>query len=122
MRSMFPTCPYPRAAFIVLGIATATLAGGCSNARTAETPQRQWVGAGSGQGHNQVQGQHVAEAYKPEPGDPIKEAPVEPASRRAEPDDPTQPFSPNYGSPNSSRQHPSPDANIARKRTADASE
>jgi hypothetical protein len=123
MRNMFPTCPHPRAAIIMLGIATATLAGGCSNARTAETPQRQWVGAaGSGQGQGQVQGQHVAEAYKPEPGDPIKEAPVEPASRRAEPDDPTQPFSPNYGSPNSGRKHPSADANIARNRTADASE
>jgi hypothetical protein len=42
-------------------------------------------------------GQRAAEVYKAEAGDPIKEPPVEPTSRRAEPDDPSEPFSPNYG-------------------------
>jgi len=39
--------------------------------------------------------------YAPEPGDPIQEAPVLPLRRQqAEPDDPSEPFSPNYGGPN----------------------
>ena len=85
--------PHVRAALTATCIAAAALAGGCSSARTADTTHRQWVGAVPAP----VPGQLVAEAYKPEPGDPIKEAPVEPASRRAEPDDPSEPFSPNYG-------------------------
>jgi hypothetical protein len=93
MRSDCPAHPQVRVALIVFCLAAAALAGGCSSSRTAEAPQRQWVGAVPAP----IPGQRVAEAYKPEPGDPIKEAPVEPATRRAEPDDPSEPFSPNYG-------------------------
>jgi hypothetical protein len=76
-------------------LVAAALVGGCASSRTAEVTQRQWVGAPPAP----IPGQNsrVAEAYKAEPGDPIKEAPVEPATRRAEPDDPSEPFSPNYG-------------------------
>jgi hypothetical protein len=97
MRSDMPAYPHVRVALIAFGLATATLAGGCSSSRTAEVPERQWVGAAPAPIPGQSPGQRVAEAYKPEPGDPIKEAPVEPATRRAEPDDPSEPFSPNYG-------------------------
>jgi hypothetical protein len=79
----------------ILAASLAISAGGCSNSRTAEAPQRQWVGAAPAP--IPTQNQRIAEAYKAEPGDPIKEAPVEPATRRAEPDDPSEPFSPNYG-------------------------
>lgn len=82
-----------RAALTATCIAAATIAGGCSSSKTAETTHRQWVGAVPAP----IPGQRVAEGYKAEPGDPIKEAPVEPASRRAEADDPSEPFSPNYG-------------------------
>jgi hypothetical protein len=110
--------PHARVALIAVGLAAA-LAGGCSNSRTAEAPQRQWVGAAPAPipGQSAGQSSRVAEAYKAEPGDPIKEAPVEPAARRAEPDDPSEPFSPNYG-----RSKSSPVPGTARNRVADASE
>jgi hypothetical protein len=107
--------PRARVALMAVSLAAAALAGGCSNARTAEAPQRQWVGAAPAPIPSQNSGQRVAEAYKAEPGDPIKEAPVEPATRRAEPDDPSEPFSPNYG-------RTKPVGGAARNRVADASE
>jgi hypothetical protein len=97
MRSDRPAHPHVRVALIAFGLAAAALVGGCSSSRTAEAPQRQWVGAVPAPIPSQPAAQRVAEAYKAEPGDPIKEAPVEPATRRAEPDDPSEPFSPNYG-------------------------
>jgi hypothetical protein len=93
MRSDNLARPHIRAALTAVCITAAAMTGGCSSTRTAETPQRQWVGAAPAP----IPGTRVSEAYKPEPGDPIKEAPVEPATRRAEPDDPNEPFSPNYG-------------------------
>jgi hypothetical protein len=114
MRSNIPAHPHVRVAMIAFGVAAASLIGGCSNSRTAETTQRQWVGAVPAPGQNA--GQRVAEAYKAEPGDPIKEAPVEPATRRAEPDDPSEPFSPNYG------RKSTPDQGAARNRMANASD
>jgi hypothetical protein len=82
-----------RMALTAACIAAATMAGGCGSTRTAETTHRQWVGAAPAP----MPGQPASDNYKAEAGDPIKEAPVEPASRRAEPDDPSEPFSPNYG-------------------------
>jgi hypothetical protein len=59
------------------------------------------------------------DAYVPEPGDPIKQAPVEPVSRRSnEPDDPTEPFSPNYGKAPATQTSPAP---VGRIRVSDAS-
>jgi hypothetical protein len=47
--------------------------------------------------------------YTPEPGDPIKQAPVEPLRRgTAEPDDPTEPFSRNYGTVRPGAPRPAP--------------
>jgi hypothetical protein len=109
--------PRVRVALLAVGLAAATFAGGCSNSRTTETPQRQWVGATPAPIPDQGSGKRVAEAYKAEPGDPIKEAPVEPATRRAEPDDPSEPFSPNYG-----RQNSVPNSSLGRNRVADASD
>jgi hypothetical protein len=107
--------PRVRVAFTVVCVATAAFAGGCSSSRTAETASRQWVGAVPAPIPGQ--GQRIAEAYKAEPGDPIKEAPVEPATRRAEPDDPSEPFSPNYG-----RGNAAPAASPTRNRVANASD
>jgi hypothetical protein len=116
MRLMLSAHPRARVVFTVACVATAALAGGCSSSRTPETTSRQWVGAVPAPipGNS---GQRVAEAYKAEPGDPIKEAPVEPATRRAEPDDPSEPFSPNYG-----RGKAAPVASPARNRVANASD
>jgi hypothetical protein len=97
-------------------LVAAALVGGCANSRTAEVTQRQWVGAPPAPIPGN-QGQRVAEAYKAEPGDPIKEVPVEPATRRAEPDDPSEPFSPNYGRGNAA---PSGQSGSARVRVAGA--
>jgi hypothetical protein len=107
--------PHVRVALVASFLAAAALVGGCSNSRTAEVPQRQWVGAAPAPIPNQ--NQRVAEAYKAEPGDPIKEAPVEPANRRAEPDDPSEPFSPNYG-----RSRTVPATSNAGNRVANASD
>jgi hypothetical protein len=96
MRSEFAVSPIvpTRLAVAVACLVAAALTGGCSSTRTAEAPSaRQWVGAPPAP----IPGQQKAEAYQPEPGDPIKEAPVEPATRRTGPDDPSEPFSPNYG-------------------------
>jgi hypothetical protein len=116
MRLMSSARPRVRVVLSVACVVTASLAGGCSSSRTPETTSRQWVGAVPAPipGNS---GQRVAEAYKAEPGDPIKEAPVEPATRRAEPDDPSEPFSPNYG-----RGKVTPAASPTRSRVANASD
>jgi hypothetical protein len=101
-----------RAVLIVACVSVSAMAGGCANSRTAEAPVRQWVGAPPAP----IPGQRVAEVYKAEPGDPIKEAPVEPATRRAEPDDPNEPFSPNYG------RSPGTPAVVSRSRVANAAD
>jgi hypothetical protein len=113
MRLVNPVRPYIRVALTVACVAASAIAGGCSSTRTAEAPQRQWVGAAPAP----IPGQRVVEAYKAEPGDPIKEAPVEPATRRAEPDDPNEPFSPNYG-----RSNTAPVPGTKRNRVANASD
>jgi hypothetical protein len=95
MRSDFVALRMFRLALTVTGVVASLLAGGCSSTRTAEAPTRYWAGAPPAPIPGQ--GQRTTEVYKAEPGDPIKEAPVEPAGRRAEPDDPNEPFSPNYG-------------------------
>jgi hypothetical protein len=70
--------------------------GACSTAR----PQYQnpaWAGA-----QPPVPVPQKQAAYEAEAGDPIKDAPLEPARRPAAmPDDPSEPFSPNYGGPRS---------------------
>ena len=114
MRLMFPAPACARIAFIAVSLATATVTGGCSSSRTEATTSRQWVGAAPAP----IPAPRVAEVYKAEPGDPIKDAPVEPATRRAEPDDPSEPFSPNYGRGKLTTPPTSP----ARGRVANASE
>jgi hypothetical protein len=83
-----------RVAACAFAVVFAGSLGGCSSSRTTAEAPRAWVGAPPAP----IPGQQVAEAYKPEPGDPIKDAPVEPLRHgRVERDDPTEPFSPNYG-------------------------
>jgi hypothetical protein len=110
MRLDVPAHPHVRVALMAFSLTAAVFAGGCSNSRTAEAPQRQWVGAAP------AREPRIVDAYTPEPGDPIKEAPVEPATRRVEPDDPSEPFSPNYG------RNPAPQQGAPRHRVANASE
>jgi hypothetical protein len=65
---------------------------GCSSARN--TPPASWAGANPPvPAPANQQSAYVAEA-----GDPIKDAPVEPGKQgNTTPDDPTEPYSPNYG-------------------------
>jgi hypothetical protein len=85
----------PRRGIAGAGVAALLLlATGCSSHQAA-TDQSY---AGASQVPAPTQRVAARDAYVPEPGDPIKQAPVEPVSRRqVEPDDPTEPFSPNYG-------------------------
>jgi len=82
---------------LALGVAVAALsllAAGCST--TNQAYEQSHVGAPQSAPPQRVAARDV---YTPEPGDPIKQAPVEPVARRqVEPDDPTEPFSRNYGS------------------------
>ncbi len=68
--------------------------GGCSTARQNE--QASWANA-----NPPVPAPSARQsAYVAEPGDPIKEPPVEPGQRpNTAPDDPAEPYSPNYGGP-----------------------
>lgn len=74
--------------------AVALLATGCSSRQASYEPPT-WSVAGP----RQVPDKVAQSDYKAEPGDPIKEAPVEPV-RHSQPevDDPTEPWSRNYGS------------------------
>lgn len=75
---------------VALGLALSA----CSSSRQTQNQPTSWVGANPPV-PTPVQQQS---AYIAEPGDPIKEPPVEPRSRpNAAPDDPNEPFSPNYG-------------------------
>lgn len=90
-----PSRPLRGLAVCVAVAALSQFAAGCSTNRYAH--DQSYAGAG----YPAPQPQRVAahEAYSPEAGDPIKQAPVEPVTRRqVEPDDPSEPFSRNYGS------------------------
>jgi hypothetical protein len=95
----FVSCPpsLPRAArhsavaglVIALGMSLAA----CSSANQAQNQNAAYAGA-----QPPVPAPSRQAAYEPAAGDPIKDAPIEP--RRApiaQPDDPNEPFSPNYG-------------------------
>lgn len=71
-------------------IATAGLAA-CSSTRQAGYQDPAYAG-------NPQMAQARQPAYEADPNDPIKDAPVEPR-RNAVPDDPREPYSPNYGGP-----------------------
>ena len=79
-------------ASVVIGLGMAL--GACSSSRHAQYQQASWAGATPPAPVPRQQ----QSAYVAEPGDPIKEPPVEPQMRpNAAPDDPNEPFSPNYG-------------------------
>lgn len=99
MRLVFPNPSLPRAArklavaslIIALGFAL----GGCSSVREARNQNPAWASA-----EPPVPAPQRQATYSPEPGDPIKEPPIEPRhAPNAVPDDPSEPFSPNYGGP-----------------------
>jgi hypothetical protein len=82
------------AALTSIAIGLGITLGGCSSAR--QNQQASWVGANPPVPAPSPQ----QSAYVAEPGDPIKEPPVEPGKRpNAAPDDPAEPYSPNYGGP-----------------------
>ncbi len=65
----------------------------CSNSREAHQQSPSWVAAAP---PAPVPTREVA--YEPLPGDPIQERPLDPARRpTVAADDPSEPFSPNYG-------------------------
>jgi hypothetical protein len=78
-------------AFVALGLGLTLTA--CSSSRTAQTDVPAWVGA-----NPPVPVPSRQAAYEPAPGDPIKDVPIEPGHRpNSAPDDPSEPYSPNYG-------------------------
>lgn len=82
-------------AVIAVAIALGLALGGCSSDREARNQGPAWANA-----EPPVPAPQRQATYAPEPGDPIKEAPIEPMrSPNAVPDDPSEPFSPNYGGP-----------------------
>lgn len=88
------TRPHPGLARALVA-ALSLLATACSNTQSAHNQSYAGAVQPTPPQHERIA---ARDDYKPEPGDPIKQAPVEPVSRRAtEPDDPTEPFSPNYG-------------------------
>ncbi len=97
MRCVAKALPSSRLAPALLIVTVALSLGACSNSRYANHQPPTWAGAVS----TPVPSSAVANSrYEPEAGDPIKDAPVEPLRRRqVEPDDPSEPFSPNYGGP-----------------------
>jgi hypothetical protein len=111
---------------IVLGLGLSL--GGCSASRTASYQAPSWVHAAP-----PVPAPARQAAYEPAPGDPIRDAPIEPARRpTAAPDDPNEPFSPNYGGARtrppvrvsdavSTARDPEPDQRPAVRRLPDAS-
>lgn len=84
------------AALASIAIGLGVTLGGCSSARQNE--QAGWANA-----NPPVPAPSARQsAYVAEPGDPIKEPPVEPDKRpNIAPDDPAEPYSPNYGGPRS---------------------
>lgn len=80
-------------ASLVIGIGLAL--GACSSARETASQSPAWATAQAAAAAPQRQA-----AYEPAAGDPIKDAPIEPRrSPNTVPDDPNEPFSPNYGGP-----------------------
>ena len=81
-----------RFALASIAIGLGLVLSGCSSARN--TQPASWAGANPPvPAPNQQPNAYVAEA-----GDPIKDPPVEPGKRpNTAPDDPNEPYSPNYG-------------------------
>jgi hypothetical protein len=97
MRFVPVLLPLPNAARRIiiasLAIGLGLTLGACSSSRTAQYQNPSWAGA-----NPPVPGPNRQAAYEASPDDPIKDAPIEPARRpNAVPDDPSEPFSPNYG-------------------------
>ncbi len=97
MRLVFANPSLPRAArTLVVAALVASLAisvAACSSANQAQYQNPAWAGA-----QPPVPAPQKQATYEAAPGDPIKDAPIEP--RRApgvQADDPNEPFSPNYG-------------------------
>jgi uncharacterized membrane protein len=77
------------AAVVAIGVAL----GACSSANQAQYQNAAYAGV-----QPQVPAPAKQAAYEAAPGDPIKDAPIEPRrAPGAQPDDPNEPFSPNYG-------------------------
>jgi hypothetical protein len=124
--------PLPNAARRIiiasLAISLGLTLGACSSSRTAQYQNPSWAGA-----NPPVPAPNRQAAYEPAPGDPIKDAPIEPTRRpNALPDDPSEPFSPNYGGPRTrppvqvsdaapSAHDPEPDRQQTAHRPAEAS-
>lgn len=81
-----------RLALASIAVGLGLVLSGCSSARN--TPPASWAGANPPvPAPNNPQNTYVAEA-----GDPIKDPPVEPGKQgNTAPDDPNEPYSPNYG-------------------------
>lgn len=79
-------------------VALSLTVGACSSARERTYQSAAWAGAQPPVPAPQTREQQVYEAA---PGDPIKDAPVEPRQGAPGqlPDDPREPYSPNYGGP-----------------------
>jgi hypothetical protein len=128
--SSIPSLPKAarRILFAAVAVGLGSTLGGCSSSRTAQYQPPAWVAANP---PAPVPGRQVA--YEPEPGDPIKEPPFEPVRRpTAIPDDPSEPFSPNYGGPRTrppvrvsdvdvDSQDPEPARRPAKRQASDAS-
>ena len=104
MRSAIRVAPRQAIACRVGVAVLSLLVAGCSSKQASYDPPT-WVA-----GPRQPPAPVVAQTdYRPEPGDPIKEAPLEPLRRRApEPDDPSEPFSRNYGTVRPGEARPAP--------------
>jgi hypothetical protein len=127
---VMPPLPSPARRILVASVAIGLglMLGACSSSRTAQYQNPSWAGA-----QPPVPAPNRQAAYEPAPGDPIKEPPIEPVRRpNAMPDDPTEPFSPNYGGPRTrppvqvsdaatSAHDPEPDRQPATRRPEEAS-
>lgn len=97
MRLVFSSPSRPRVAraavVAALAIALGTSLAGCSSANHARDQNPAWASV-----QPPVPAPQKQAAYEAAPGDPIKDAPIEPRrAPAAQPDDPAEPFSPNYG-------------------------
>ena len=97
MRLVLSNPSLPRAArttaVAVLVVAAGVALGACSSVNQAQYQNAAYAGA-----QPPVPAPSKQAAYEAAPGDPIKDAPIEPRrAPAAQPDDPNEPFSPNYG-------------------------
>ena len=91
---LLPAAARPAVVASIVAIVALSLAA-CSSAHQASYQDASWAGAQPSAPMPQRQ-----TAYEPQAGDPIQEAPIEPQGRpQPMPDDPNEPFSPNYGGP-----------------------